>query len=124
MAKTVVDPLRSLRLVPPALEAAMPDHVTTAAARAAVRSLVKKTNAVAEAVAAYPWLSDVHLVDRAGTVGSDFGGAIESLRQAVLALDLAIDARLLSQRKTASERMTRAMAQKREAYLAEAQADD
>jgi len=120
----IVDPLRALRLVPPALEAELPEHVTTTNARAAVRALVKRTNAIAEAVASYPWLSDVRLVDRAGTVGSDFAGAVESLRQAVLALDLAIDARLLDQRKTASERMTRAMAQKREAHLAGAQADE
>lgn len=112
----VIDPLRELRLVPPALEAELPDHITTTNARAAVRALVKKTNAIAETVASYPWLSDVHLVDRAGTVGSDFAGAIEGLRQAVLALDLAIDARLLDQRKTASERMTRVMAKKREAH--------
>ena len=117
MPKTI-DPLRELRLVPPALEAELPEHITITNARAAVRALVRKTNGIAEAVASYPWLSDVRLVDRAGTVGSDFAGALESLRQAVLALDLAIDARLLDQRKTAGERMSRAMARKREAHLA------
>lgn len=97
----------------------MPDRVATTVARAAVRRFVTRTNAIAEAIAGYPWLNDVQLTDRAGSVGADFAGALEQLRQATLALDLAIDARLLAQRKTSGERMSRLMAAKRERHLEE-----
>lgn len=122
--KRNIDPLRDLALVPPQIEADLPEDISIRKARLTVKSFAIRAKQLAELIATHSWLHDVQLTDRAGSVGTDLAGALELLRQGITSLDMAADARVLSQRKANGERVSRLMAQKREAFLNKEATDD